>query len=150
MAHIRTQIRGMILTALQGMATPRAVYDERRVRVDTSLVPLVILSLGQSDVVDEGATMEEGWTLETDQTVTIELHTTADTGADVADELDQLELEAEAALSALNGGSVMTKIGPTSSTFDTSVEGDRVIGVRTLSWTATYSHVLGAADTPEV
>ena len=149
MAHIRTQVRAEILAALAGMATPAAVYDERRLRIDASLLPCVILSLGQSDVEPDEASMGEPWLVQTVQAVTVELHAADDDGAALAATLDQLELEAETALAALNPSTIMEKLEPVSSALETSVDQDRVVGVRTLNWIATWRHKIGAADTPE-
>lgn len=149
--HNRTAIRESLLTLLSTMATPSAVYAERRHRIGSAMRPLVIFSLGET--TPEPGEMAMGGTayvVEHVQTITLELHAEGADGDAVADTIDQMELEAEQLLASdLTLGGLVEMIYPGTSQLEMSDDQDRVIGVRSVTYTVPWRAVFGAPDTPE-
>ena len=151
MAHNRTAIRDALLTLLSGMVTPVAVYAERRQRIDSTLRPLAIIALGD-DAADAGEmAMGAGvYEVEHVQTVTLELHAEAADGETVCETIDQMELEAETLLASdLTLGGLAEIIYPIGSEIETSTDQDRVIGVRSVTYSIPWRAAFGSPDTPE-
>ena len=153
MAHNRTELRNAVLALLQAIPTPtaQAVYAERRRRIDATLRPLIIVSLGNDDFEPvERAMGSPSYSVEHSQALVIELHADGTDGDVVADQIDAMELEVEQALvSDLTLGGRAELITPVSSELETETEQERVIGVRTLNYIIAWRSVFGAPDTPE-
>lgn len=151
MAHNRTEVRNAIVALLSSMVTPVAVHAERRHRIDTTMRPLVVVTLGQT--VAEPAQMVMGapvYRVESTETITLELHADGVDGAAVADELDQMELEAEQILATdLELGGLVEMLYPVGSELEMSADQDRIIGVRSVNFTVAWRNAFGAPDTPE-
>lgn len=150
MAHVRTQIRDAIEVALASLATPQAVYIERKHRLSHDLLPAVVVSLMDDEAQSDQTTMGDPYEVETDQSFLVELHASAPTGREAAETIDQMDLEVEAALSLdLSLGGLLQNITPAGSQYADSVDQDRVTAVRAVAYLATWRHMFGAADSPE-
>lgn len=153
MAHVRTQLRDAVMTALAGLVTPLAVYSERRHNLSPELLPAVIVYLTQAEESDDLQTMQAGsvmFHVETEQTLLVELHASDADGQSVCETIDQMELEVEQALAAdVSLGGLAEIVAPAGSSIETSVDQDRVIAVRAVSYTIPWRRVFGDADTAE-
>lgn len=149
--HNRTAIRNAVVALLTTGVTSAAVASERRNRIDSTIRPLCIVALGDDAYsADEMAMGQPAYDVEHAQTVTIEIHVDAATGAECAEEIDQIELEVEAALASdLELGGLVENIVPAGSEMETSTDQDRVIAVRSVAYVAPWRCTFGAPDTPE-
>lgn len=150
MAHVRTQLRQAVATALTGLATPANVYAERRHRLDVSEMPLIIFSLqGDTAQADERA-MGQPFTVERDSELVLELHAMGVSGEAVSDTLDQMELESEQALvAAWESWGLLEILAPSTSEIEFSVDQDRVAGLRSVTYIATWRSDFGSPDIAE-
>ena len=148
--HARAQLRAAIATALSGLATPLAVYTERSHRLGPENLPAILFSLtgdtAQADQRGMGAPMD----VERDQTLALEFHAAGPDGATVADTLDQLELEAEAALEAAwSAWGILEQFAPQDSEIEMNSDQEQILGVRTTQYVLTWRAPMGAPDNPE-
>lgn len=150
MAHNRTQIRDA-LVALLTPALSATVYAERRHRIDSTMRPLVIVTLAE-DVFDAGRQSmgDPSFDVEHAQQVEIKIHTEGFDGEVAAVAIDQIELEIEGALASdLSLGGLVENIEPVGSGLEMNTEQDRVIAVRTVNYAAPWRSEFGKPDTPE-
>lgn len=150
--HARAQVRAALAAVLGGLATPAAVYMERRNRLDPGLLPAVVVALTDCEAQPGDRTMDagDGFVVEWAQTVVVEIHATGRDGDVVAPVLDQVELEVETALGADPSlGGLLELLEPTSSALDMTTDQDRTLGVRSITYTATWRAPFGAPDQPE-
>lgn len=138
------------MAALGALATPVTVEAERRHRLSPDLLPAVLVYLtgaeDQSDMMVTGSP----YVVESLQTVSIEIHAAGGDGKTVADTIDQVELEVEAALAAdTTLGGILENLTPTGSEIESSVEQEHVIAVRAVQYSAIWRHAFGTPDTPE-
>ena len=148
MPHHRTTIRNALATAFAGVSF--TVYSERQDRLAEELRPAGILSLTSTE--EDSTRRSMGWSVEHAQTVLIELHAHASTGVEVAVALDAMELEIETALEGGDGGTlggIVELIEPAGSELEYSREQTSVVGVRTLTYTASWRAPFGNPDQPE-
>jgi len=152
--HNRQAIRDALAIALAGVSA--TLYVEPRRRVDVESLPAVMVSLGDDEAdEDESAMAAAGstWTVEHRQNVNIEIMGSGvgDTaGRTVADAIDDLEVEIEAAVAAdTTLGGICEIIAPAGSTYETNADGETVIAVRTVAYLAIWRAVFGSPDTPE-
>lgn len=114
--------------------------------------PLVIVSLGE-DTPDAGQSVMGSPTYEVEhiQALTIEIHVEGIDGDICAVAIDQIELEAEAALASdLTLGGLCEIIYPVSSELEMQAEQDRIIAVRSVVYTIPWRCSFGSPDTPEI
>lgn len=151
MAHNRTQIRTAVVALLTAGVTSATVYSERRNRIDSTMRPLAIVSLGASDPeAAQRAMGQPAYMVEHSQQITVEIHTEAADGQIAAEAVDQIELEIEGALASdLTLGGLVEIIEPASSELEMLTDQDRVIAVRSVSYTAPWRAAFGTPDTPE-
>jgi hypothetical protein len=150
-AHNRTNIRNALVALVGPALNPVALLSERRNRIDSTLRPLVILSLGDDTLEPGDRSMGfPVYEVEHSQVVTFELHTEGDTGEVAADEIDALELTIEAALSTdLQLGGIIEMLFPVGSALEMETTQDRVIAVRSVNYQADWRSAFGSPDTPE-
>jgi len=152
-AHNRTEIRLAVKALLDAVVSPTwaNVYVERRHRIDTTLRPLVIISTGNDDLEPGNRAMGSPvYDVEHSQALTLELHADGTDGDVVADTIDAMELEVEAALASdLFLGGLVEMVTPVSSELEMDSETDRIIGVRSVQYLASWRSAFGAPDTPE-
>jgi len=148
--HARTSIRDALAAALISKLGLEMVHVEQRHRLEPGMLPAVILSLGDATTQAGERVMGGPFVVETDQTVTVELHATAATGEEVANALDALDLDVE---EAFGGPAVLSGIAeiivPGDSALEMNVEQDRVLGVRSVEYIVSWRHAFGAPDQPE-
>ena len=152
MAHNRTAIRNAIVALLEAIPTPTAlaVYAERRRRLDATLMPCIIISLGTDALDPTDRALGAPYTIEHEQAVTLELHAAGSDGDVVADQIDAMELEVETALASdLNLGGLCELVQPLSSELEMESAQDTVIGVRSLSYITPWRATFGSPDIPE-
>ena len=151
MAHLRTQVRNALETALSGLATPVSVLFEFRHRLEAENLPAVLVSLTGTEAQPGEASMgDPAWRVESQQTVMVELHSMQSTGHECMEELDQMELEVEAAMAAdTTLGGIIEKIESSGSEVDVNVDQDITAAVRAVTYIATWRADFGAPDTPE-
>jgi len=150
-AHNRTAIRDAVVSLLKAGVTSATTYSERRQRIDSTLRPLVIVSLGE-DVQDIGqaAMGQPVYEIQHDQVLTCEIHVEAAEGQECAEAIDQIELEIEAALASdMTLGGICEVIYPAASELEMQTEQDRVIAVRSVNYTIPWRCAFGSPDTPE-
>ena len=147
--HARAQLRAAIATALSGLATPLAVYTERSHRLGPENLPAVLYSLtsdtAQADQRGMGAP-----TVERDQILAVELHAAGPDGETVADTIDELEVEVEAALvAAWPGWGILEDFNAQDSEIEMNADQEQILGVRTTQYVLTWRAPLGSPDNPE-
>jgi len=141
-----------VVALLQVGVTTATTYSERRHRIDSTMRPLVIVSLGE-DTPDAGQSVMGSPTYEVEHTqaLTLEIHVEAADGQLCAEAIDQVELEAEAALASdLTLGGLCEMIYPLSSELEMQTEQDRVIAVRSVVYTIPWRCSFGSPDIPEI
>lgn len=151
MAHTRTTIRTALEALLTPALAPTVLYVERHRPIGTEERPCVVLSL-PGDVIDtDMMTMDEpAYRVEHEQSVVVELHVDGSDGDVVAPAIDALELTVEAALASdLTLGGVLENLTPVSSELESNADQDRVLGVRTILYNATWRSSFGSPDVPE-
>ena len=151
MAHTRTQIRSALGALVKTAIDPITFLVERRYRIDPTLRPLVIMSLGEDAIqTGESAMGDPTYDVEHAQVATFELHAEGDSGEICADQIDQLELEVEAAIASdLTLGGIAEMIYPIGSELEMETTQDRVIAVRSVNYSVVWRSKFGAPDTPE-
>lgn len=151
MAHNRTQIRDAVMTLLTPGVTSATVYSERRHRIDSTIRPLVIVSLGEdAQDIGQAAMGQPVYEIEHVQVVTCEIHVEAATGVECAVEIDQIELEVEQSLASdLTLGGICEIIYPIASELEMQTEQDRVIAVRSVNYSIPWRCAFGSPDIPE-
>ena len=144
-------MRDAIVALIKTGVTSATTYSERRHRIDSSLRPLVIVSLGE-DTADTGeASMGDPlYSVEHIQSVVCEIHVEAADGQVCAEAIDQIELEIESALSSdITLGGLCEIIYPVASELEMQTEQDRVIAVRSVAYAVPWRSAFGSPDTPE-
>jgi hypothetical protein len=139
------------MAALSGLTTPVLVQAERRHRLDATEVPAVLVSTTEDATQPGERSMGTGpYDMETDQNISIELHAQGTDGETVAETLDQLDLEVEQALAAdISLGGILEILTQSESAVEFNADQDVVLGVRVVTYVATWRHTFGDADTPE-
>lgn len=148
MPHHRTTIRNALATAVSGVGF--TVFPERQDRIDSTLRPCAVMSLTSAD--EDSTRRKMGWSIEHAQTVLFELHADAPTGREVAEAIDAMELAIEAAVAGSDGGQLgglVLLIEPAGSELEMSREQSTVVGVRSVSYTASWRAPFGQPDNPE-
>jgi len=147
--HGRSQIRAAIATALSA-ATSGGVYIERANRLGAEDLPAMIVYMGEDSQSAGERAMGQSYDVEVDQQIQIELHAVGATGASVATPIDDMDEELEQIL-ANDGplGSLIEILSRESSAYELSIDQDRVYGLRTVTYVATWRHQFGAPDAPE-
>ena len=150
MPHARTTMRDAIQSAMASV-TLATVYMERRMRLEPGLLPAVVVSLTDSETETEGFSMG-GYKVENSQSINVEIQVAGavgDDGLGVAELIDDIETEVEAAIAAdltLSGAADI--VYPTGSVYETNVDQDRVLGVRVIQYVAPWRHQFGTPDDP--
>ena len=151
MAHNRSQIRDALAALVGPAIAPIEFYVERRYRIDTTLRPLVVMSLGENAIADSEMSMgSPAYNVEHVQAATFELHAQGDSGEVCSDQIDQLELEVEQAIAAdLTLSGLCEMIYPVGSELEMETTQDRVIAVRSVVYSVVWRCEFGQPDTPE-
>ncbi len=151
MAHNRTQIRDALVGLLTATVTSATVYSERRNRIDSTMRPLVIVSLGTDDSdASRRAMGQPVYQVEHAQVLTVEIHTDAADGQVAAEAIDQIQLEIEGALASdLTLGGLVEIIEPVGSELEMLTDQDRVIAVRSCNYLLPWRAPFGTPDIPE-
>ncbi len=147
--HGRAQIRAALVTALTPALTG-TFYSERAHRLEPGLLPAILLRMGEDSAQDDQRTQGVPFTVERQQTITIELHAAGANGGVVASSLDAMDAEVEQLIAAEPSlEAIVELIAPSESAVEMNVEQDRVLGVRVVTYIATWRHAFGAPETPE-
>lgn len=151
MAHNRSQIRDAVVGLLTASVSSATIYSERRNRIDSTMRPLVIVSLGTDDPdASRRAMGQPVYQVEHAQVLTVEIHTEAADGQVAAEAVDQIQLEIEGALASdLSLGGLVEIIEPAGSELEMLTDQDRVIAVRSCNYVLPWRAEFGAPDTPE-
>lgn len=150
MAHIRTQVRDAVETALTGLATPLALHMEARRRLGTEDMPALVVGLTDSEPSDDLRSMGSPYTVETSQTLLVEMFADDASARVAAQTVDQMELEVEAALAAdVTLGGILENIEPLGSTVEVNSDQTRVIYLRAVTYRLTWRAGFGTPDVPE-
>lgn len=144
MAHVRAQIRDRFATTLTGLATGATVYKMRKYALDDTALPaLVIYSTDEaSGLITIGSR-----TLKRNVRIAVEA-VAKGPSISVFDTIDTMCVEIEEAVAAdftLNGLAKSTILRSTES--DVNVEGDKAIGVATLTFDVEYVTTIGDVET---
>lgn len=150
MAHNRTNLRNALDSAFAAVTFPVRIEQARR--IDSSLRPCAVLTLGDDTAETDQRTMADPtFITERAQACIIEFHAEGATGRIVAEAIDAMELELEGAIAAdLTLGDLCELIEPEGSTLEMSAEQDVVIGARGTTYTITWRAPFGSPDVPEV
>jgi len=149
--HNRSAIRAALAALIGPAIAPAQLLIERQQRIDSSLRPLCILSLGE-DAIDIGQTAmgNPSFEVEHGQAVTVEIHTEGASGDVAAEAIDALELLVEGAIASdLKLGGLVEMMTPVSSEMEMQTDQDRVIAVRSIDYLASWRSNFGTPDIPE-
>jgi hypothetical protein len=142
-AHLHTQIRGAVVTALTGLATSGArVYANRLMQLPDALQPTLIVTADEETA--EPLTLHQP-SAERRLALVVACYAKASAGLD--DTLDQMSKEVEVALAAgiTIGGRVLS-CDYTGMSYDDEL-GDKPVGVKRLSFSVSFSAMSNAPDT---
>lgn len=147
--HIRGQVRAAISAALTDIMTSGSVYTERANRLGADDLPALLIYMADETAENDQRGMGP-YVVETSQSVTLELHAAGDDGAAVHTAIDAMDSESEALLAAdAPLAALLELLERQSSTVEMNTDQDRVYGLRTVTYVATWRHVFGAPETPE-
>lgn len=149
MAHVRTQIRQAIVTAVTGLPiTGARVYVQRSRRMGQGEAPGLSVSMTEAEVIEDRGTM--GRTLELDLTVEIMAFAYGVDEALIETQLDDIAADVEIAIAAdTELGGVCEDIAPTAVVYQFENEQDKISGSLTMTYAAKYRHAYGQPETPE-
>jgi len=153
MAHIRTELRKQIVDTLLAAnitGIGQNVFNSRQYRAGTVNLPLISVYILEDDVQPEVGAMAQDPPFRHDTVATIEAHVSGLNGLEVADLLDQINLETDAALfTNLDlGGFADTGLTARDINFAFQTEIDQVTGVGTYTYSVTYRATLSDESTP--
>lgn len=150
MAHNRTAIRAALATAF-GSLSFSAWTETPGTRIDVTLRPRAVFTLPETAYESgEWVMGADSYDVEHSEGLTVELHADGATGENVADAIDAMELEIEAALAVdLTLGGLCENIVPIGSELEMNQEQDRVIGVRSCNYAILWRATFGTPDQPE-
>jgi hypothetical protein len=133
--------------------TLATVYMERRNRLDPSLLPAVVVSLTDSEPQTDDFTMRTPFVSDDQQAINVEIQVAGmpgDDGLGVAEAIDAIEVQVETAIAEDPSlGGAVEIVYPGGSVYETSVDQDRVLGVRVIQYLAPWRHTFGSPDQPE-
>jgi len=143
MAHVRKQIRDRVASTVTGLATGATVYKMRKYALDDAALPaLVVYSMDESSALITIGSR----TLKRNIRIAVEA-VAKGPSISVFDTIDTMCAEVEAAVAAdftLNGLAKSTILRSTES--DVNVEGDKAIGVATMTFDVEYVTTIGDAE----
>lgn len=153
MPHIRTELRRELvetLTAANITGIGANVFNSRKYRAGKVQLPLMSVYILEDDVQPEVGAMAQDPPFRHDTVATVEAHVSGLNGLEVADLLDQINLEMDAALvTNLDlGGFADTGLTPRDINFAFQTESDSVTGVGTYTYSVTYRATLSDESTP--
>lgn len=144
MAHVRQQIRDRVATLVTGLGTGATVYKMRKYSLDDAKLPALIVytTSESSDLITIGTR-----TLRRRLDVVVEALALG-SSATIFETIDTMCVEVEEALAAdfeLNGLAKSTVLRSTET--DVNVEGDRGVGVGTMTFQVEYVTSIGDVET---
>lgn len=139
--HVRHQIRAAVAAALSGMATAQNVFTSRLTPAQAAVLPCALVFTNEETT----SPMDKGGGLLRDLTVAIEGHASA--AADIADTLDTIAKEIEAAVAAAGDlGGLVVSVHLTATDIEMTGEGERPAGLVRLEYHMLYHTSEAAPD----